>query len=267
MDTTISYAALEQLKYTIDEDPALEAYNTVHRILDTFGRILSNINTNFTHFNKKFKRSELKFFHNSKVLGLKNLYKTRYFDPNLSIPIPSGMKVSYLQAVETIVKLFKQINIAETLYHLERFQKFADINIDDVIKDINKVTKDQVQDDLRTIFSSDKTMEVPLSKVITNLNQVKEIDNYILEYETIFQKVPEYQLKINNIEKNIDILITDMEHNKARLDHNYVRKLHELVSVTAVQIDMFGVVLAEAQRIEHNFVIVLQRLVQAAATH
>lgn len=262
----VSYAALEQLKYSIDNDPALEVYSSVLRTLDAFGRMMNNLKTNLIHFNKKFKRSELKFYHESTTFGIQNLYKSGHFDSAMSVPIPSGMKVSYLEATQVITELYHTLNIEDTLSKLTAY--FTGDHVEspeDLAKEIDRVTRNELQERLRHIFVADKTVEVPASKVFKNLAEVKEVDNLILQFDAVFKMVPLICNKIDFIDKEIDTVVTNLEQQKGQLDRKYVEALHTLVLTAAVQFDAFGTLLAESQRIEHNFVIVLQRLVRAAA--
>lgn len=261
----VSYVALEQLNLSIQNQPATEAYNFIHRILDLLGRITFNVKAHLDGFNKEFKRSELRFYHESKHFAYANLVKTKYFDKDLMVPIPSGMKVPYLQAVNTIDALFKQLDIQSTVDILITYFKAETAEKPkDITNKISKLTKEQLEKELRVVFSSEKTTDVKLHTVISNIQDVFIVDKKILDLEPEFKQVETTCQKLGILEKLIDDVVTKLEKD-ATLDYVYVRSLQVLVRTAAFQFDAYGVLLAEAQRIEHNFVILLNKLVTEAA--
>ena len=262
----ISYASLEQLHLSIENSSSLEAYTFIHRIYDNFSRILTNIRTTIFSFNKNFKRSELKFFHEAKTLGVANLFKSRYLDMQVMVPIPSGMKVPYLTAVDTLDRLLTELNINDTLDILLEYFKSTDQKEDPriIANKINHLTKERLEKELRVVFSANKTGEVPLNKVIASLEEVKDLDTKILKYGQIFQQTTEVCKKIDILEAEIDREVSALE-TSTELDKNYVKNLYTLVRAAAVALDSYGVILAECQRVEHNFVLVLNKLILAAA--
>jgi hypothetical protein len=258
----ISYAALEQLERNIDYCEAMEYYTFIHRLFDAFGRLISNIKTELLNFNKKFKRSELQFYHDSKRFAIANLVKTKYFDKDLMVPIPSGMKVPYIKAVDVINKLFNELDINNTIHELIEYLNTSSDkkSTANTIRKISKMTKLHLEVQLRSVFSNEKTIDVPLHTVISNFNEVLELDKKILDYETIFKQVPEFCEKITLIETLVDKIVTELEH-KDHVDRNYIKSLHTLIKTAAVQLDSLGVILIEMSRVEHNFVLVLNKLV------
>jgi len=131
-------------------------------------------------------------------------------------------------------------------------------------KPSNPSKTNELETKLRSVFSSEKTLDVPLGKVIENFQQVKTIDDRLLGAESIFKQVPVLCSKLDLIEKAIDKIVTDLE-TKKDIDRAYVKSLHGLVRTTANIFDFFGVCIAELFRVEHNFVLVLEKLVNEAA--
>jgi hypothetical protein len=266
--SAISYVALEQLDLTIQDSEALEAYTFIHRILDTFGRILSNIKTNLVHFNKKFKRSELKFLHDSKHFAIDNLYRSKHFNKSLMVPMPSGMKVSYLHAVDALEDLLKKLDIegtADRLIHYFQNESLSEPNA--VAREISKLTKVELQKGVTSLFSNEKTHDVPLVSVIGTFEEIHEIDQKILKFEETFHKVGSICAKLDQIETEIDQRVTALENNRTHADRSYITALHDLVRTAAFQFDAFGVLIHHEQTIEHNFVLVMQKLIAEAAPH
>ena len=260
--------ALEQLGRTILYSDSTESIGFITRIFDTCLRMVNNFKTILRGFRHKFKRSELKAYHDSHIHAYKHFVNTHYFNPSLSVPIPSGMKVPYIRAVETLDSLYTTLRIEDTVKALSDY--FTSVSkaghilpTGATLSIIGKLARDETEKTLQQIFTADKTLEVKLDTVISSFEEVLSVDERILTYETVFQKVDSICSELDKVEKLIDSIITGLEKqettNKAE-----VQSLYELVYTASVQLDMYGVILAEMQRVEHNFVIVLRRLVEAS---
>ena len=264
-DLSISVVALERLNPELCQSEAVETFDFLIRIVDAFTRIVNNFKTALKGFRYKFKRSELKAYHESHVLAINRFLKQRTFDPSLSVPIPSGMKVSYIQAVNTIDPIYTQLDIGSTidtlLDYFNTVSKSGDFtSTKDITKKISKLRMDQVETTLRTVFTADKTLEVKLGSVIASFDELISVDQHILKYESIFQHVDVFCTKLDKIEATIDVLIKDIEKT-ASPDRTMIQDLYDLVHTAGVQLDIYGVLLDSFQRIEHNFVILLRRVV------
>lgn len=267
-DLNVSYFALEQLDCPITHSEAIESFDFALRLFDGFARILNNFKTSLVGFNKKFKRSELLTYHESHILLLNQFFKHQQFNIDLSIPIPSGMKVGYLQATTIVEELYKTLAIENTITTLQAYLSAVNtaghlLPAEDTTKAIARVTKDSVETSLRHIFTADKTLEVPLNTVISSFDELIAIDKHILGYNAIFQKAESICNDLDKIEKIIDTLVTSLEQQKTPVDKVAVRSLYKLVMTASVQLDMLGVVYESMQRIEHNFVLVIRRLLEA----
>ena len=260
--------ALEQLGRTHYYSDATEAVGFLTRILDVFTRMVNNFRTVLKGLRYKFKRSELRAYHDSHVHAYNHFVTLRYFDPSLSVPIPSGMKVSYLRATETLDSLYATLKIEDTIKSLlDYFTAVSKVGRilppETTTTTINRLTRDGTEKTLQQIFTADKTLEVSLNTVISSFEEVVSVDNHILRYEVLFQKVDGICNDLDKIERLIDSIITGLEQQKTT-DKTEVQSLYKLVYTASVQLDMFGVILAEMQRVEHNFVMVLRRLVEAS---
>lgn len=263
----LSHVALEQLENNIQLNEAVEAYNFIHKTLDVFSRLIYNFKTYLLHFEKNsFKRSELRFFHESKKLGYSNFLKKKCYIKDIMIPIPSGMKISYSQAVDILDDLFKKLDIQtilDTLLDYLNTTLSEDPSL--IISKIKKLTKNELETNLNKIFSSKKTFDVPLHSVISSFTEIIELDQKILNYETVFKQVESVVEKLNQIENRIDKLIDQLETQKESIDRKFIKNFHDLIQISAFQLDAFGVIITEMSRIEHNFTLLLNILVKEAA--
>lgn len=257
--------ALEQLGRTIDYNDATEAIGFITKTLDIFMRMINNFRTSIVGIRKSVKRSELKTYHDSHILAINKLFKSRYFDSSLSVPIPYGMKVPYLQATEIVNDLYKKLDIESTIKVLsEYFSSITGENrfstADRVTTSISHITHEDLEQILRQVFTNDKTLEVKLGEVFASFDEILLVDKYILYYDIVFQKVERLCNELDRIERIVDVVVSNLEKQTV-VDKTEVQSLYQLVRTAGVQLDAFGVILDSMQRIEHNFVICLRRLV------
>lgn len=255
--------SLEQLERRLAQTDATEAFGFALRLFDSFTRILRNLKVELLGMHKTFKRSELKAYHDSHQRILQSFFKASIIDYDLLIPIPSGMKVSYHEVVDTLQSLYEKLNIVATTTTLLAYLKETAVTTKDpsaTTKDINRLTKDQTESVLRRLFSSKKTYDVPFKSVIQSFEQLCRLDQDILRYDLIFQQVEKICVMIDQIETIIDRIVTKLE-NQATIDKPYVTALYQLVKTASIQLDLYGILLAEMQRVEHNFVLVLKALI------
>jgi hypothetical protein len=267
-DLNVSYIALEQLDSTLAHSDAQEAFGFAVRVVDAFARVVNNFKTGLTGFRKAFKRSELKAYHDSHQLAVRQFFKTRRFDPTLSVPIPSGMKVGYLQATTVLEALYTKLDIDDTMTALQVY--FADVDkaghllpAEMTTARVSRLSKVDVETALRAVFTADKTLEVPAGTVIGSFDELLDIDRRILTYDPIFRHVEAVCTALDAVEKQIDALVTSLEKQAAPIDKSAVQSLYRLVRAASEALDMLGIILAECQRVEHNFVIAFRRLVGA----
>lgn len=262
-----TYVALEQLHCELEDEAGLEAYIFVHRTLDTFGRLLSNLETNLKHFNEKFKRSELAYFHDARRLLLLHADKLSYFDETLMVPKPSGMHATYLYATTTLDALYTRIDILASAEILKRY--FEETVLTDpaqITGQISHITIAELSKTLNTVFNDQKTDEVPLSTVIKTHAELKLLDRHILAFETYYRQAEKVVALLHLVETAIDKHTKRLE-DAPSVDRKFLVDLHSLVRAAAVQFDAYGVVLAEMQRVEHNFVMLYKKLAFASVNH
>lgn len=260
--------ALEQLGRTLPYSEATEALGFIVKIFDVFMRLLNNFKTSLSVLRRNFKRSELRAYHESHVFAYKNFLNEKKFNSSLSIPIPFGMKVTYLQATTILEDLYKTLDIESTVKSLSLYftnvSKTGQITpSEDLRLSINHLTRESTEKTLQQVFSNDRTLEVTLGSMFSSFQEILTVDQHILGYEAIFQRVEFICAELDKIEKIIDIVVTNLEKQNTP-DKVQVQGLYQLVRTASIQLDMFGVILDMFQRIEHNFVIVLRRLVESS---
>ena len=260
--------ALEQLNRSLPYVEATEATSFIIKTLDFLIRHTNNFKTTMFNIHKSFKRSELKTYCESHVFAYNKFLTSGYFDPSLLVPIPYGMKTSYHSAMITIDGLYRKLDINTTIKILYNYfhevEKTGQIlQAEEITRSIHKLDKEQTEIELRKVFTNDRTLEVKLGSVFTSHDMVITVGKHILGYNTIFKQLENIYSDLSSIEKIIDKIITELENKRDLRDMISIHSLYQLVKTASIQIDLFGVILGEMQRLEHNYVVVLRRLVEA----
>lgn len=260
--------ALEQFTRILEAGDlsSLEALGFFSRLLDRFSRIINNTIANLKSLSVTFKRSELRFYHETHPRELADFMRNARLDPNLYVPIPTGMRVSYRNAVETLTQLYTTLQIKTTVAALRSYIHLSDhdrlAQTLRVAQSIDHLTQEATQTALQRVFTSDHTLEVPLSQVIASRDDLKTVNAGILTFESNFNSVEGIVTQLQDIERGLDAQISNLEAQTKR-NPQEIHDLLRLVRTASVQFDMLGVLLHEMQRVEHNFVHVLKKLLTA----
>jgi len=271
----VSYAALEAYGLEIE---ALDLYGDtsaaegiVTSIIDGFLRITHNLFVQLTGFTKTFKRSELKAYldghHFAAAAVLKNGVPGMY---DLMVPKPTGMKVSYQVATTTVLDLYTQLNLADSVKQMLDFCKTI-VTIDDMRKrveytkhmtqSIRRLTKEDTEKALRPLFNTDKTQDVKFGTVYKDLKEFQDTTTSLLDCDAIFKEVATITEQVKVLNEQLSDYLDLVESNKVT-DRDYLKALYDFIWTAAVQLDMYGVVLDRLQVLEHNHVLVLDILVK-----
>ncbi|CAM6000861.1 unnamed protein product [Sphagnum balticum] len=188
------------------------------------------------------------------------------------VPIPHQFNTTYSSAISIINDDLRKLDIEKTV---DLFWVYLS-ELDDLLKggkvseavtstkktkhEIDKVSRDDLNSSFGKMFSTDQTKEyLPFKEVIGTYKDIERINWHILAYEALFRVVSTICQKIDRIEKKVTLIITTLESNK-NPDLALVKAFHDLVYAFAVQCDALGVVLHHIQRIEHNWVLALDKL-------
>lgn len=261
--------------YQVSEG-STESFRILTNIVDAFTRVIFNITRTVLGTFKNFKRSELQTYHDSHKVALARLFNATVFDfGDLKIATPNGMKTDYITAVNALESLYGTLDITTTLSGLlDYVRQYDKLTVDQydtmtymtkkLTASISKVTKQSVENTLRDIFTQgpDKPQYSTAKDVIASLDDLKMLDEKILKYNQIFTYAAQNASTLAEIESRVDKLIGSVSNLKL-ISPSYLRELQNLLYVAAEQVDMYGVILHEQQRIEHNFVLALHTISQA----
>ena len=263
------------LKYDFDT-VALESFGSsitrfITSILDTILKLLNNFKATVLGTFKDLKRTELQEFEDSNKISLSRVLKYPYeFLASNNVVVPKGMIKPYKVTTEKIK------GCLDTLDMVNRSEK-ALASVDNVLNMLMSNTKLQVKQDtinigelrsLEQIFKQENACfspfrrceELPFSKVFESDHCLK--DTYELLSNTVIyeQDVSKVYNTLERIYQKFEQILRLIESDQVNVTKSDLLMLSGQTTTLAKLFDMYGVVISDLQRVEHNFVIVLKNI-------
>lgn len=259
---------------SVGDDAGMEALAIAARMGDLFMRALYGFRTNVLHRFRDFRRSELRMVNEKQAVSLKALFANPAIPlDRILVPIPDGMQVPYLEAATALNDLQIELDLASTLDRLEKYfdQTKAEGELSALTDDtralqkaVGRLSKEQVEKQLRVCFNDERNeRDVLASHVIASSRELIQVNGRILTFERYFLDAVSVEKRITALEKKIDALVQALSTGGGVVDKEYCTALQGLITTAAVQLDMYGVILHEQQRVEHNFALALQNILDA----
>lgn len=253
--------------------PAVETVGIFTRLLDQFTRVIFNIRSGIFEMLKSVRRSELKALHESYRLQMAEILQEAQPLTTTVVAIPIGMKVPYIDALAVLKDLQKEIAVEKTLEILEGFFRSREdfiknnrlaspASILEVEKKIHLLDTETVEKRLGAVFAKDGNGEVVASTVVKRSQDLIQINSDILAMEPIILKAPLVAARAEAISKTVSAVIQSVENGTLRADADALRALQQLIYRAAEQLDLYGVILYESLRVEHNAVLMFRRFVE-----
>jgi len=258
------------------DEQALESIRLFTSMADMLIRLTNNFKVNVVSLFKSFKRSELRMYKESHAITSRQLLASTAIDLHTyQVVIPEGMKVPYSDASKKLLDMISKIELnrltKSAFVYLNLFtnrtpDEYRNLTKETVlaIDQINMVTKADVEKTLNTIFESrpNSNKIVKCSDVIRNMKELNFVFNEILKFELVYVELSSKIKEIENIEAKVGAVVKRIQ-NVQFLDQKFLELFHTFVYTLAVQFDMYGAIIHEMQRVEHNFVLSFDVLMNA----
>lgn len=273
--------SLFQYEYLLNYDfdtIALESFSSellriITGILDTVLKLLNNFKATVLGVFKDLKRTELQEFEDSNKTTLPRILKYPYeFLAQQNVVVPRGMIKPYKFTTEKIK------GCLDVLDMVNRSEK-ALASVDNVLNMLMSNTKLQVKQDtihvgeLRSLeyifkeenncFSSFKRCEEQqFSKVFQSDHCL--VDTYHLLLNTVIyeQDVSKVYSTLERIYQKFEQILRLVESKQVNLTKSDIITLAGQTTTLAKLFDMYGTVITDLQRVEHNFVLVLSSIAE-----
>lgn len=241
-------------------------------IVDTFGKVVLTFKSNMLNILKDTKRTELRNWHDSNVTKWMMLSKLPYSSfMNTKIPIPSGMDMTYMDAVT----------------HLSKAYTLNDMPL------LSQMFAKLVQQGYTKMQSAPQDLDAaPLRHMLATISQHEpqlklHLDKLVFEHTTKDGSVPAKQVirstaelsanfdNLLTMEKNVlsvAELLNECEQtnrqlgtmfalpNADKIPKDYVEALAALTRAIAMRYDAFATTAAIQMAVEHNYVLSLDAL-------
>ncbi len=235
-------------------------------VLNTFGHIANTFKTNLFRSYRVLKRTELVYYNEANIATLPRILNVQYdMVRNLEIPVPDKMVVPYMDAVDQGYGLLVMFDMKNT----------TNIFVADLEKILEKVmgatTPDIVvhhSDRLPAIVKSFKKFDsyfkgtkkptYPFTKMFRSMTEFRDVHTALVRAADFHYSVERI---VSNMDKSTNLLksiLSFMEKDGVELPKETIVQLSELTLYYAKVFDMFGVIIQDMARIEHNFVEVLK---------
>jgi hypothetical protein len=245
----------------------------VRSVADTFINLLNTFKTVSLKFYKDVKRGELKRYkesHNFTVNKALNLPYTKVV--NLSMPIPRGMISSYIDYTNVLDTGITKMKMMETsssyvsnikLIHDECLVEEPNLSkqIQNAFNSYDKRLISSIERDMKKIDNpNNRTLEKPFGDLFKSMYEFSTLYNKLLQMESKYDEIPKVTKELDSIEQYLKNLTTneDVLNNVTKKD---IRGISDITYNYAKTFDMYGMLVYNLQRIEHNFVECLKAII------
>ena len=263
-----SYLALESLNDALSElptDTVIADEGFLSSVVDVMLRVFYNAKVTLTGALKDFKRSELQAYLDSHTLAMRALLKTpptALVFPK-DIPVARGMTSTYGTTAGVINQLFTQIDISTTMtaarQHLTQLKGAGDdMHLQEKVvmeaaKSLSRVTKPQVESALKTVFKKSAVLgTVPAEQAFGSAQAFFASVTGILAFGQEYQKAAQWGKELSTLDALMGDIIACLK--TGVVVPSFIKALSAFVQTLAVQVDMYGALLAVCQNVEHAFV-------------
>jgi hypothetical protein len=248
---------------------------TVFGFVNVLGHILNTFKTNVFKGFKDLKRSELRYYHESNVLSVSRLLRADFnVFSELDIDFPDKMSATYL---ETSTNIDKFLNYMDMPTRIKAIYKHTSNTLQSAMttaEDRNQLGATLTAMDFKLIdlakqfktvdncFKDTKHVKHKrFSKLFPKTGDVPATDTVLLKCEAHMQGVGKVYDDLTLIENEFEKLLEAIDKKTITdINKETMQVLAAYCTAIARMCDMYGVVMQDLQRVEHNFVMVLKTL-------
>ncbi len=247
--------------------------NALQRSLsDVMTRIVRNVKTNLVYKGVEFKRSELQVYYDSHSKSLKDYFNSPLTSiPSKPIPVPEGMRVSYDYAVAEINTLSATVGFVPYIKAANSYLERASVDL----KGRESIKPDRA-DELNALFQGDlKPFDLTVvtetfqslftaEKFKVRLADQEFKDKAVLytaiqsalRFAELYRGALGIKDQVESLNASVSRIVSHFEAKSVDItDTAYLQLLYRLLVQCANVVDKYGLLLHEAQRVEHNLIL------------
>lgn len=275
LSQTLLQAAVESFGEDIVTVEGLSFFKTLDT---TVVKIFRSVSANLSRFGDDFRRSELRAYdddHRSDVTKALSAIET--LDKKILVAVPEGMVGTYDETASVLLKGFKSVDVKAVSALVKTFLAKAN-TIDPAsgdavsqfcresaldIKTLQDLPKQTSLKEVKSVFGKSRLMYRPLGRVFSSpIAGAKSAHRDILSFDRFFLEASRYKSQFEQITGDIAKILTKLELAPV-VKTEFVQAIFSVLTGYTWMVDFYGVVLHEAQKVEHNYVIALKTIVSA----
>lgn len=260
--------AIEDYKQSLEYATEGTALLTV---LDFFGRIFNSLITSLTKFWKSVKRGELKKYYQDHMATVHSIELKNIDNPvfDTSIDIPSGMSVSYYEAIRFLDEMFKTIDLKPLLKTIRTILNQFLTNVErehDVTVQVGSFASlmsskknyvAQTTEEMKKMFTGNSAPTRQFRDEFKSVGELVNVRKMIIETEKTVEQVQ----SVSTIESDIERIITDIERSKnTTIISQSAMSLADSASTLAKTVDLFGMGVMNLMAVAHNYTLIYSKL-------
>ena len=247
--------------------------NAITRFFAGIGNILFHMihtfKTNIFKFYKTLTRTELVYYKESNELSFRRILNCDYeMVKELSVPVPHKFNSTYLIATQNILDFLDTLDLKARLNlyekHVEDLKNkvlSSDIHSDDLIimpiEDLPGITtKFKITNNN---FNGSFVREKKFKEVFTSPTDLSATVDFLLNKGADYQyEVSSIMSSLDSIANEFDTILSFLQKNKGTMSKNQLMDLSKLTMGLAKFFDMYGVVIQDLSKVDHNTIEVLK---------
>lgn len=278
----LSHALLQAAVESFGEDiTAMEGLSFFKTLDATVLRIFRSVSANLSRFGEEFRRSELRVYVDAHAHEVSYaLSHVEHLDKKLLVAIPEGMIKTYDETASVLAKSFKAVDVkavskivhallskamsvpCDSTEEVKTFCKESALDIK-TLQDLPKLTALR---DVKSLIGKSRLMYRPLGRVFSSpIAGIKSAHRDILAFDPAFLEASRYRKTFDAITGDIAKILTKLEL-ASDVKTEFVQAIFSILTGYTWMVDFYGILLHEAQKVEHNYVIALKTIVAASKT-
>ena len=230
--------------------------------------------TAFAILSKFGKRSEFEYWYDKNTLTARNVESRDFFSiTDLKVDVPTGMEVSYFEAINQINAVTKVIDIFKIVEECKKISDRVLISISNSSTEHAVLAKEYAKSSdgmvktysksfniLQSMFNDKaQTLEKkPLSKVISNGKQLKECRETLLSMRGNITSMKSLHGELDEVNKSVGLTIAFLEktQNVQLLNKTFLSDLSSYYRNVATLCELYGTSVVRQAAVEHNLILV-----------
>lgn len=271
---TLLHGCVESFQGTIDG--SLEGLSFFLSLGNALHKVYTKVKVNLSTWGDDFHQSELKAFYTNNQTAVDSLFRTLpVLDDKLLVPVPEGMSKPYDITSKVLYDACETFDVTDMTKKLLVYLKdLKSLSLDDkdaveaftskhkdFVIEISAIPKASAKMDVRKCFNASRLLYKPIRQAFSHTSMIKETYGTLIKFDKTFADAVKYRETFSETTRLIDDVIHRLESAKS-VPAKLCQNLFSVLTAFTWMIDLYGSILHDAQRVEHNYVSALATLIK-----